>query len=85
MKIILDILLMGIIMGMSMKNDHFPEYLRLFLAAGVCGGFTTFSAFSYENIVLLRSGNYAVAFLYVTAAVIFCIAACFIGFKIVNH
>ena len=46
-----------------------PEILML-LTTGLCGGFTTFSAFAQENILLMRSGAYATAMLYVTCSVL---------------
>ena len=40
------------------------------LTTGICGGFTTFSAFAYENILLMRSGAYLTALSYVAFSVI---------------
>lgn len=45
-------LLIGTIMGVAAKQDGFTNW-RLFLATGICGGFTTFSAFAWENLQLL--------------------------------
>ena len=44
------------------------------MATGVCGGFTTFSAFSNETVALIRDGQFLYAMLYVLASVIFRIA-----------
>jgi fluoride exporter len=44
--------LMGVIMGFAAKQQGFDNW-RLFLATGICGGFTTFSAFAWENMQLL--------------------------------
>jgi fluoride exporter len=49
--------------------------LRLFLATGVLGGFTTFSAFSLDAMVLWERGAQATALLYVALSVILSIAA----------
>jgi CrcB protein len=55
---IIGCLLIGIVFGLSNRFDWFTPELRLFLATGICGGFTTFSAFAYENVVLLQQGHY---------------------------
>ena len=58
--------------------------VRLFLATGVCGGFTTFSAFSAESIVLFRDGNYTFAVLYILSSVIVGLLATIFGWWIVK-
>ena len=82
---IIGSLLIGIVFAMSEKTDIINENLKLFLATGICGGFTTFSTFSAENFQLIKSGEYTIAALYIFASVAFCIAATFIGFKIINN
>ncbi len=78
--------LLGIIMAISIKeNNTLPENTRLFLATGICGGFTTFSTFSYENIYLLQAGKYNLAFIYIFASVVAGIAAAWLGFKLINQ
>ena len=55
--------LMGFLMFFFL-DEHFtlPETLRLFLAVGFLGGFTTFSSFSMESILLLRGDSFFYAF-----------------------
>ena len=50
-------LLIGFIFALSAKNADLSENTLLFLVAGVCGGFTTFSAFAYENFSYLKNGD----------------------------
>ncbi len=69
--------LIGLIFGLAAKADILSEW-RLFLVTGICGGYTTFSAFSYESIALLRSGNIAHCFIYIAASVILGLIATFI-------
>jgi CrcB protein len=52
---------------------------QLFLQAGVCGGFTTFSTFSSEALTLLEGGHPALFALYAVASVALGIAACALG------
>jgi CrcB protein len=54
---IIGCFLVGSVFGFSERFDWLPEW-RIFLATGFCGGFTTFSAFAYENIVLLQDKDY---------------------------
>jgi CrcB protein len=77
---------LGIIMALSLReNNNLPESFKLFLATGICGGFTTFSTFSYENIYLLQSGKHNLAFFYILASVVAGISAAWLGFKLINH
>lgn len=50
-------LLLGVVAGVSVERASLTPNMRLLLVAGVCGGFTTFSAFSYESLALLRGGG----------------------------
>jgi len=61
--------LIGIIFGLTAKADILSEW-KLFLVTGICGGYTTFSAFSYESITLLRNGNIMHFGIYIAASVI---------------
>ena len=47
--------------------------LRVFLMVGICGGFTTFSAFSLQTLELMQNGDNTAAALYVAASVVFCV------------
>lgn len=53
--------------------------IRVFLMVGVCGGFTTFSAFSLQTLELLQSGDTWPAIGYVAASVALCLAAVWLG------
>ena len=54
----------GIVIGYSIKNNSSVNW-KLFLATGICGGFTTFSAFSFENLSLLQEGKIFISLLYI--------------------
>lgn len=51
----------------------------LFLKTGVCGGFTTFSAFSLETLTLLERGKYATGALYACGSVLVCLVGVMLG------
>jgi CrcB protein len=59
-----------------------PEALRLALAIGVLGGFTTYSSFSYETIKLLEAGSWAAATAYVALTTALCLACCAAGLSL---
>jgi CrcB protein len=71
---------MGVVVGLLAQ--HMPEWhdeARLFLAVGVLGGFTTFSAFSLDTIALIERGALAPAGLYVLASVALSIGGLYLG------
>jgi fluoride exporter len=55
-----------------MLADKITPGMRLFIAAGFCGGFSTFSTFSYESVELMRSGHTLLALLNVLISIIAC-------------
>lgn len=81
---ILGSLFIGIIFGLNIRHAVFSDEIKLFLATGICGGFTTFSAFSVENLGLLQQGKIAMAFLYIIGSVSLALVASWVGFKLVN-
>ncbi len=78
-------LVIGIVIGLSIKDVDFSQGWKLFLATGICGGFTTFSAFSIENLQMLQNGKYFLSLAYICSSIIFGIAAAWLGFKLVTN
>jgi CrcB protein len=71
--------LIGLIFGFSERSSVLTPGWKMFLTVGFCGGFTTFSAFAYENLVLLRDGEIFNFLLYIGLSVFLGIAATFLG------
>jgi CrcB protein len=71
-------LLMGLLAGWLVRSGG-SEDTRLFLAVGILGGFTTFSAFSLETWNLIARSDYGPAAFYVGASVIGSVALLFAG------
>lgn len=79
-------LLMGLLAGwLAFRGEADSESLRLFAAVGVLGGFTTFSAFSLETVLLIERRQFALAGGYVAASVILSIAALFVGLMVARR
>jgi CrcB protein len=72
-------LVMGFIMGLAIKGQISPS-LRLFVATGICGGFTTFSAFAWENLELLQQQRYGSFLAYTFGTLALGLAATAIGY-----
>jgi CrcB protein len=80
---VLGCLVIGALAALAEQHDLFSVSARSFLFTGLLGGFTTFSAFSYETVFLIRRGLIQTSFLYVGLSVICGLAAVVAGFKLV--
>ena len=81
---ILGSLLIGIILGLAVKNNSISQSQTLLLATGFCGGFTTFSAFAYENHVFLKNGDFINFASYTIASFVLGFLAVFLGLYLVK-
>jgi len=79
---VLGSLLIGIILGYLGKTGNMFQSQSLLLATGFCGGFTTFSAFAYENHLFLKNGDYFSFLSYSFGSLIIGILAVFFGLYI---
>ena len=74
--------IIGLVAAYALKNEWFAANWKLFLATGICGGFTTFSAFSLENLQLLQQGKYLWALFYIATSIVLGLIATFFGYKL---
>lgn len=74
-------LVIGFFGTLTLAQGRYPvsEPVRLFVMVGLCGGFTTFSAFSLQTLELLRAGAVVRASLNVLLSVILCVGAVAVG------
>lgn len=76
--------IIGLVMALSIKNETFSGNWKLFLATGICGGFTTFSTFSLDNLLLFEARKYGMLALNLTGSVLLGAIAVWVGFKCIN-
>jgi len=81
---ILGCFCIGIFAALGDKGNLLSQEWRLALVTGFCGGFTTFSTFAFENMNLLRTGNYLYFGLYTLASILLGLAAVFFGAFIIR-
>ncbi len=76
---VLGSFLIGVVQHAGLHALAIPETLRLVLTVGVLGGFTTYSAFSYETLKLLDEGSWAAAGVNVALTTTLCLVVCAAG------
>ncbi len=71
---------MGLLVGfLARTTPQYQNEIRLFVAVGVFGGFTTFSSFSLDAITLIERGDYLLAAFYIVGSVLFAVAGLMMG------
>jgi CrcB protein len=78
---VLGSFVIGLVAGFTLtpvRVSMAPD-IRIFLMTGVCGGFTTFSAFSLQTLELLQNGDVVPAFGYAIGSVVLCVIATYCG------
>jgi CrcB protein len=72
--------LLGVFLRYAMDTPTLTPELRAFLTIGFCGGYTTFSTFSYESVALFEEGDWTRAAIYVTLSLVLSFLAMLLGF-----
>lgn len=76
--------LIGLFWGIFFRSTASNESWKLFLMTGICGGYTTFSAFTIESIGLIKEHKPGLFLLYIGASVILGLLATWAGMKLVR-
>ncbi len=74
--------LIGIFWGLAFKSFAANENWKLFLMTGICGGFTTFSAFTLEGIGLIKEERPGLFMTYIGGSILLGLLATYAGMKI---
>lgn len=77
-------LLIGIVFGLAEKSLMNSDW-RIFLSVGICGGFTTFSAFAFNNFNMIKEHTWNQLFLNIGGTMIFGILAVYLGIILVRE
>jgi len=81
---ILGSFIIGFLVGIAEKSMLMSHDLRLLLMVGFCGGFTTFSSFANENLMLMHNGQFLTVLLYAGVSIFFGFLAVYMGFVTSN-
>ncbi len=78
---VLGSFIIGLVAGLTLTPARVGMHpdIRIFLMTGICGGFTTFSAFSLQTLELLQNGDVVPAFGYAVGSVVLCVVATYCG------
>lgn len=76
--------IIGVVFALALKSEAFASNWRLFLAAGICGGFTTFSAFSLESLAMLQQQRIGMFCLYVFGSLLLGLTATWLGYTVIK-
>jgi CrcB protein len=78
-------ILLGFLIRYALATPEVTPEVRALLTTGLCGGYTTFSTFSYETAALIEDGDYRRAALYVILSVALSLAGTFAGFALARQ
>ena len=76
--------IMGVLIGLGAHRITLTNEARVFMMTGILGGFTTFSAFSADFMLLIERKNFGLATLYLTGSVALSLLAVFAGLHLIR-
>ena len=76
--------IIGMVFALADKGNLMSAEWRIFLAVGVCGGFTTFSAFAYNNFNMIKEHAFGQLFINVGGNLFFGILAVYLGIVVIR-
>ena len=76
--------LIGLIISYLINSNLLKSDYYYLLVVGICGGLTTFSAFSIENLNFIKSNEMFNSFIYIFISVSLCIALTYLGYVVMN-
>lgn len=77
-------LILGILLGIQLKNNLHANHSLLFIT-GFCGGFSTFSTFSGESLKLFQNQQFGLGLFYIGGSILFGLLAVYLGIKIQSN
>lgn len=81
---VLGSFILGFLTGVAAKSTVLTADLRLLLMVGLCGGFTTFSTFTGENLMLMQSGQGLSVLIYTALSIVLGFTAVYLGYVTSN-
>jgi len=79
---VLGSFIIGLFYALTIGRLDVTAGTKLFVMAGFCGGYTTFSAFSLQTLNLMQAGDWLRAAAYIVASVLVCLAAVWAGYAL---
>ena len=76
--------IIGMVFALAEKGNLMSAEWRIFLTVGICGGFTTFSAFAYNNFTMLKEHSFGQLFINVGGNLFFGILAVYLGIIVIR-